>query len=333
MTNTPTISIIIPVYKVEEYLRRCLDSILRQTFTDWECLLVDDGSPDTSGLICDEYGKKDSRFHVLFHQPNRGVSAARNKGIDEARGEYITFCDSDDALETNFFQTFVDLHTKFSADLYVTCCNIIGSNKTTRFLEERKYWKEDIYKLVIDTRNVGLLGVPWNKMFMTKIIREKKIYFDENHNSYEDEMFVMSYLNNITTAVTSPAITYNKYVHKGSLSMRGTQADKRLFIANYIYDYGMRLSSSPENIEYVKDNYGKCMAHGIYRLYKHNIPLKKRHSIIAETKKDAEKKQCTKQLKKYLRSDGHIITTNTILLEINGFVIRLYFLIKKHVLK
>ena len=325
MSSTPTISIIIPVYKVEDCLRRCLDSVLGQTFTNWECLLVDDGSPDASGLICDEYGKKDSRFHV-FHQPHRGVSAARNKGIDEAKGEYITFCDSDDALEDNFLQTFVDLHMKFGADLYVTCCYVIDRDKTFRFLDERKYGKEEIYKFVINTRNADLLGLPWNKMYSAKIIKENGLYFDENHSSYEDEMFVMSYVNNISAAVTSPTITYNKYSRPGSLSRSGTIADKRLFIADYIYDYGMRLSSSKENIEYVKDNYGKFIARGIYLLYKHRAPFKERHRYIVEMKKDAEKKQCTAQLKKHLRTDFHIISTNTFLLEINGFAISLYFL-------
>ena len=86
--NSPKISIIVPVYKAEKYLRRCLDSIVAQTFTDWECILIDDGSPDNSGKICDEYAVKDGRFRV-FHQENAGVSAARNKGL--AKGNPVLF--------------------------------------------------------------------------------------------------------------------------------------------------------------------------------------------------------------------------------------------------
>ena len=89
------ISIIIPVYNAEKYLNRCLDSVLAQTFTNWECLLIDDGSKDLSGKICDEYVSKDSRFRV-FHKENGGVSVARNLGIRESLGEWIYFCDSDD---------------------------------------------------------------------------------------------------------------------------------------------------------------------------------------------------------------------------------------------
>ena len=93
--NSPLISIIIPVYNAERYLRQCLDSVVAQTYTNWECLLVDDGSKDGSGEICDEYAKKSSRFRV-FHKENGGVSSARNTGIEESKGEWVYFCDADD---------------------------------------------------------------------------------------------------------------------------------------------------------------------------------------------------------------------------------------------
>ena len=94
----PKVSIIVPVYNVEQYLRQCLDSILVQTFTDWECILVDDGSTDCSKDICDEFANKDSRFRVV-HKKNGGVSSARNKGIELSRGVYITFVDADDTID------------------------------------------------------------------------------------------------------------------------------------------------------------------------------------------------------------------------------------------
>ena len=94
MNQNPEISIIVPVYKVERYLRQCLDSIEAQTFCNWECILVDDGSPDGSGAICDEYAARDSRFRVI-HRPNGGLSAARNTGIRASVAPYIGFVDSD----------------------------------------------------------------------------------------------------------------------------------------------------------------------------------------------------------------------------------------------
>ena len=95
--NNPKVSVIVPVYNVEKLLQRCIDSILAQTFTDFELLLIDDGSKDKSGEICDEYAAKDSRIRV-FHKQNGGVSTARNLGIDKAQGEWIYFVDSDDIV-------------------------------------------------------------------------------------------------------------------------------------------------------------------------------------------------------------------------------------------
>ena len=95
--TTPKISVIVPVYKAEAYLRRCVDSILAQTFQDFEVLLIDDGSPDRSGEICDEYARKDRRVRV-FHKENGGVSSARNVGIEKALGTWIMFVDADDWL-------------------------------------------------------------------------------------------------------------------------------------------------------------------------------------------------------------------------------------------
>ena len=98
----PKISVIVPVYNVEKYLRRCVDSILTQTFTDFEVLLIDDGSTDGSGKICDEYAKKDKRVRV-FHKENGGVSSARNLGLDNVRGRYVTFVDADDKISPDYF--------------------------------------------------------------------------------------------------------------------------------------------------------------------------------------------------------------------------------------
>lgn len=99
----PKVSVIVPVYKAENYLRRCVDSILAQTFTDWECILVDDGSPDGSGEICDEYAQKDARIRVI-HKENGGVSSARNMALGKISAKWLTFVDSDDCLYPNAFR-------------------------------------------------------------------------------------------------------------------------------------------------------------------------------------------------------------------------------------
>ena len=115
----PLISVIVPVYKVEKYLHKCVDSILTQTLSDIELILVDDGSPDWSGAICDEYVEKDSRVRTI-HKPNGGVSSARNKGLDEANGDWIGFVDGDDYVAADAVEKLVTAMEANKAD-WVNC--------------------------------------------------------------------------------------------------------------------------------------------------------------------------------------------------------------------
>lgn len=126
----PKVSIIVPVYKAEAYLHRCVDSILAQTFTDFELLLIDDGSPDRSGEICDEYAQKDSRIRVI-HKENGGVSSARQRGLDEAVGEYTIHADPDDWVEPNMLEELYKKAKQDDADI-VICdyFNNIGTKQT-----------------------------------------------------------------------------------------------------------------------------------------------------------------------------------------------------------
>ena len=116
MVNIPKISVIIPVYNTEKYLRRCIDSVLAQTYQDFELLLIDDGSKDSSGAICDEYASQDTRVRV-FHKENGGVSSARNLGLDHARGEWITFVDADDWMADDMLQQMLDTADAEGADV------------------------------------------------------------------------------------------------------------------------------------------------------------------------------------------------------------------------
>lgn len=122
----PAISIIVPVFNVEKYLRRCIDSILAQTFSDFECILIDDGSPDNCGKICDEYARKDGRIKVI-HQKNAGVSAARNAGLSAARGEWIGFTDSDDYIEKNMYEYMYNAAKENSCE--VVMCDFFPRDK------------------------------------------------------------------------------------------------------------------------------------------------------------------------------------------------------------
>ena len=173
----PKISIIVPVYKVEQYLRRCLDSIVNQTFTDWECILVDDGSPDNSGRICDEYAEKDERFRV-FHQENQGVSAARNRGLDNMNGKYCMFVDSDDTITENALTIINDAINKHTTDLYIFQTVYHSKDNTiyiSKYFHNKEFITADEYikSMLIGTTSVG----PFSKVFTFEKI--KKCKFDK----------------------------------------------------------------------------------------------------------------------------------------------------------
>jgi glycosyltransferase involved in cell wall biosynthesis len=125
--NIPLISVIVPIYNVETYLEKCLNSIINQTYKNLEIILVDDGSPDNCGKICDEYALKEKRIKVI-HKPNGGLSDARNAGLDIAKGEYIAFVDSDDYIAENMYEDLLCIAQKEAADI-VTCAIYIENNK------------------------------------------------------------------------------------------------------------------------------------------------------------------------------------------------------------
>ena len=120
--NNELVSVIVPVYKVENYLRDCLDSIINQTYTNLEIILVDDGSPDKSGEICEEYARKDSRITV-YHTENKGQAHARNYGLDRCRGDYITFIDSDDIAKINYVEKLFSLLKDYDSDM--SACSVV----------------------------------------------------------------------------------------------------------------------------------------------------------------------------------------------------------------
>ena len=133
MTQETMLSVIIPVYNVEEYLAKCVDSILNQTYKNLEVILVNDGSKDGSGSICDAFAQKDPRVRVI-HKENGGLSSARNAGIEAAKGEYITFVDSDDWIEADAYAHLMELMQRYQVKLV---CDIFDEMGTTMYVEER----------------------------------------------------------------------------------------------------------------------------------------------------------------------------------------------------
>lgn len=197
----PQISVIVPVYNAEKKLTRCINSILNQTFDNFELILIDDGSTDNSGKICDEFAVKDSRIQV-FHSQNQGVSSARNSGIKRAKGEYIAFVDSDDYVYPSFLKIMLEKALSLNADFvmssYVLCSNDKTEPQYHHFkndvLTGEKQITEKIIKRVIYVKDTTGLFSPWGKFFKRSIINEYYLCMDKDMSFGEDMLFVLSYI-------------------------------------------------------------------------------------------------------------------------------------------
>lgn len=189
------VSVIIPVYNCIQTLERCVQSIKSQTFTDWELLLIDDGSTDGSGQICDRFENEDLRIRV-FHKSNGGVSSARNMGLDNARGEYVMFCDSDDWVNPEWCEQLYLATKKYPGcqpicNYYRSVLNqeIINQENQCRNLEEC-IAKADFFSL----NKYELLGIPWNKIYCRRILEEHKIRFCSEISLGEDLIFNLDFI-------------------------------------------------------------------------------------------------------------------------------------------
>ena len=188
----PLLSVIVPVYKVEKFVERCLNSIIAQTFTNWECIIVDDGSPDNCGKICDEYAQRDTRIKVI-HQQNGGLSIARNEGIKLAKGKYLTFIDSDDAIEPNTFLNYMNRINKY--DWVMVGVQQVDLNlkpqKSISKIDKEINSNMDNYEnsLIAATKIWMMFGPVWNKIYRTDIIKNNQIWFIPSKDILEDRIF------------------------------------------------------------------------------------------------------------------------------------------------
>ena len=217
------VSIIIPVYNAELYLDQCIQSIISQSYKNWECILINDGSKDRSGEICNKWGKKDKRIKVI-HQVNQGVSITRNRGIKEAIGEYIAFVDSDDWLEIDYIEDLYNNIKSNKTDLVV--CGIIRNlnNKEEHTIPSCK----GIFKVSSrhekefnDLNNKYLLFPPYAKLYKKKIIEYYNIAYNENFSYGEDLLFNYTYLQYVENySVIQKASYHYRILNNNSLSSK-----------------------------------------------------------------------------------------------------------------
>ena len=207
MSTTPKFSIIVPVYKAEKFIHNCIEGILAQTVTDFELILFNDGSPDRSSEICEEYAKKDRRIKV-FHKENGGPSSARNIGLDKAIGEYICFADSDDVVDNSFLEHFGTCDTDITVQ-GIFLKDFDEEKEHYQPIKDGVYDRTDIKSIInnlYEARNTGYLVT---RAFKRKIIENNRLRLNERYRVREDEEFIWRYMCYCQTFATVDKGTYH----------------------------------------------------------------------------------------------------------------------------
>ena len=209
MTDFTKISIIVPIYKIERYLRQCIDSILAQTFTDFELLLIDDGSPDECPAICDEYAKKDARIRV-FHKPNGGLTSARNYGLYNAKGEWVIHIDGDDWIEPTYVEELYNAVIKNNADIAI--CGLRFAYKDGSFVIEHPTVWNDNKSASLNRYIASTWTTACGAIYKYSLYRDKGVQSPKNISYCEDFhlMVRLCYFANKVVSIDSPLYNYRQ---------------------------------------------------------------------------------------------------------------------------
>ena len=289
MNAQPKISVIVPVYKCEQYIHRCVNSILNQTFSDFELILVDDGSPDNCGEICEEYEKKDFRVKVI-HQVNGGQAAARNNGVKEAQGEWLHFVDSDDMIHPKtleiLYKTAIDNDVKLSM-----CSAFQGENIPDDF---SKNFDVTANILNMDEENIFHLcknekyyyWVVWGKLLHKSIFLKHPL---TEGRIYEDNAIVCKWLHEAKKVAVIPSPLYFYYINTSGTTKNNFTEKQLDILWAFEEQISFFHSLDYEKItEHLASYYFEISANMYYRA-KHKGNSKKHIKIIKEHKKHIEK--------------------------------------------
>lgn len=257
--TTPIVSIIIPIYNVAKFLPRCIDSVLAQTFTDFELILVDDGSPDNSGAICDEYSKKDSRIRV-FHNVNGGAAAARKFGVQQAKGDWIEFIDGDDTIPHDSVDRLYAIAKDGEYDIIVGTLNlnnkIIFKQKISGSTSKEDY----LIALLMNETSIG----PVAKLYRAKLFKSLEWKTPKEITNNEDLLMLISLTSNLKKVFVAQDIVAYNYLFRDDSASKSVRMPLEKWIL--LFDY----------IKHILYNESKKITIALYvyilrRLYKNNI--------------------------------------------------------------
>ena len=235
----PTVSIIVPVYNAEKTIGRCIDSILGQQYTDFELLLVDDGSRDGSGAICDSYALADSRVQVI-HKENTGVSDTRNIGISRARGVYLQFLDSDDWITPDATKLLVETARDHDCDLVISDFYRVVGERVSRkgdIDEDRVLTREEYAAHMMEQPADFYYGVLWNKLYRRDIVESHRLRMDPELSWCEDFMFNLEYIRHAQRFYALQVPIYYYVKTKGSLASQSLSISKTIRMKLMLFEY------------------------------------------------------------------------------------------------
>lgn len=282
------VSIIVPVYNVENYLNKCLTSLIEQSFENFEVILINDGSTDNGGKICDAFVERDKRFHVL-HTENNGVSHARNLGIDLSKGKYIVFVDSDDWAEPSFLNDFIKKIPTDNDDFLIlqNAIDSFENNDVNKFnFRNQKYRLDKDFFTLFHNEQDFEYGYPWNKFFVRDIIISNNLKFDIDKQLFEDEEFYYNYLKYINNVVTVDTNNYHYVSRPNSAIKKAWIIDHYLMKLNMKIDlFNFFLEKKYINEKQFDELCSKYFNNVIYSLYKEHIYNKEGNDRISNMKK------------------------------------------------
>lgn len=235
----PLVSIIVPVYNAEKYLKRCVDSILSQDYPYFELLLMDDGSTDASGDICDAYGQKDGRVRVV-HKENTGVSDTRNRALDLAKGTYIQFLDSDDWIVPEATRLLVGSMEQYQCDMVISDFYRVSGDRLAQkgdIEEDKVMTRQEFAACMIENPADFYYGVLWNKLYRRSIIEEHRIRMDVSISWCEDFLFNLEYIRHASSFYALQVPVYYYLKRKGSLATQGMSINNTMRMKINIFEY------------------------------------------------------------------------------------------------
>lgn len=251
---SPFISVIVPIYNVEKYLPKCISSLINQTYDNYEIILVNDGSPDNCGQICDDFKLKSNKIIVL-HILNGGVCNARNKGMEIAKGEFYCFVDSDDWVEPTYIEDFVNKIDDYQTIVIQDCYrdNDESSNKKYfNFDDESFVLEDDFAKMVAKNKFYFPGGYPWNKLYSAKIIKENQLKFDPNIKLGDDEKWNYDYFQFVKKFTFSSRPNYHYIYNPTSISNQARPFERevlRYLFRTKFFNFALKNYKNKREIE------------------------------------------------------------------------------------